>query len=168
MQLLRRRGASGTGLQDVLDLSGAPRGSLYFHFPEGKEQLVREAIQEAAAAVDRWLAAALARHPSAAQAMAEFLRRYAEHMVETDFAEGCPIGAVTLDVEPRGDRLRSACDWALTGWVAVLAERLRGEGWPSEEAEALALTAVAALEGALILSRARRSADPLIAAARQM
>ena len=167
MQLLRRRGASGTGLQEVLAHSGAPRGSLYFHFPGGKEQLVREAIQEAAAAVDRWLGAALDRHESAAEAVEEFLRRYAEHMAESGFAEGCPIAAVTLDVEPEGDRLRAACDWALTGWVALLAQRLRADGWPPDQAESLALTAVAALEGALILSRARRSAEPLLAAATQ-
>jgi TetR/AcrR family transcriptional repressor of lmrAB and yxaGH operons len=168
IQLLRRQGAHGTGLQEVLAHSGAPRGSLYFHFPGGKEELVREAIQEAAEVVDRWLKQSLDREASAAAAVEAFIQRYGEHMAKSGFAEGCPIAGVALDVSAEGDGLRTACDWALTGWVTMVAERLRGDGWDPEAAESLALTSLAALEGGLILSRARRSSDPLQAVAAQM
>jgi TetR/AcrR family transcriptional repressor of lmrAB and yxaGH operons len=168
IELLRRQGAYGTGLQDVLSHSGAPRGSLYFHFPGGKEQLVREAIEEAAGAVDRSLQKSLDRQPSVAEGMEDFLGRYAERLAATNFNAGCPVAAVALDVPAEGDRLRTACDWALTGWVTILAERLRGEGRSPEDAEALALTSLAALEGALVLCRARRSAEPLQAVAAQL
>lgn len=168
VELLRRQGAYGTGLHDVLDHSGAPRGSLYFHFPGGKEELIREALQEAADVVDRALEKSLDRHRNVAEAMADFLTRYGDRLVESNFTGGCPVAAVALDVAAEGDRLRTACDWALSGWVSILAERLREEGRGPEEAEALALTALSALEGALILSRARRSADPLHAVAGQL
>jgi len=168
VELLRRQGAYGTGLHDVLDHSGAPRGSLYFHFPGGKEELIREALQEAADVVDRALETNLDRHRNVAEAMADFLTRYGDRLVESNFTGGCPVAAVALDVAAEGDRLRTACDWALSGWVSILAERLREEGRGPEEAEALALTALSALEGALILSRARRSADPLHAVAGQL
>jgi TetR/AcrR family transcriptional repressor of lmrAB and yxaGH operons len=168
IHLLRRQGAHGTGLQEVLAHSGAPRGSLYFHFPGGKEQLVREAIKEAADAVDRWLRESLERHASVAEGMDHFLGRYGERMAEAGFAEGCPIAAVALDVGPGSERLLSACDWAITGWVALLAEALREEGRDPEEAESLALTALAALEGSLVLCRARRSLEPLGAVGSQL
>jgi TetR/AcrR family transcriptional repressor of lmrAB and yxaGH operons len=168
VELLRRQGAYGTGLQDVLTHSGAPRGSLYFHFPGGKEELVREAIQQAAAALDRSLQKSLDRQPSVAEGMRDFLGRYAERLAESGFNAGCPVAAVALDVPAEGDRLRTACDWALTGWVTMLAERLRDEGKSPEDAEALALTSLAALEGALVLCRARRSAEPLQAVAGQL
>ena len=168
VELLRRQGAYGTGLHDVLDHSGAPRGSLYFHFPGGKEELVREALQEAADVVDRALEKSLDRHRNVAEAMADFLTRYGHRLEESNFTGGCPVAAVALDVAAEGDRLRTACDWALSGWVSILAERLREEGRDPDEAEALALTALSALEGALILSRARRSADPLHAVAGQL
>jgi AcrR family transcriptional regulator len=168
IELLRRQGAHGTGLQEVLAHSGAPRGSLYFHFPGGKAELVREAIEEAAGVVDRRLKQTLDREESAAAAVEAFILRYGEEMARTGFSEGCPIAGVALDVGPEGDRLRAACDWALTGWVTMVAERLRGDGWDPEEAESLALTSLAALEGGLILSRARRSGDPLRAVATQM
>jgi TetR/AcrR family transcriptional repressor of lmrAB and yxaGH operons len=168
VELLRRQGAYGTGLQDVLNHSGAPRGSLYFHFPGGKEELVREAIQEAADAIDRSLRKSLDRHQTVAEGLANFLGRYAERLAASDFNTGCPVAAVALDVAAEGDRLRTACDWALTGWVSILAQGLREEGRSPEEAEALALTSLAALEGALVLCRARRSAEPLHAVAGQL
>src|ERR1700694_580921 len=156
VELLRRQGAYGTGLHDVLSHSGAPRGSLYFHFPGGKEQLVREAIQEAAAAIDRSLQKSLDRRPTVAEGIEDYLGRYAERFAATGFNAGCPVAAVALDVPAEGDRLRTACDWALTGWVTLVADRLRGEGRSPEEAESLAITSLAALEGALVLCRARR------------
>jgi TetR/AcrR family transcriptional regulator, lmrAB and yxaGH operons repressor len=168
VELLRRQGAYGTGLHDVLDHSGAPRGSLYFHFPGGKEELVREAIQEAADLVDRSLQRSLDRHRSVAEAMEDFLTRYGDRLAESNFAGGCPVAAVVLDVAGDGDRLRTACDWALTGWASILAERLREEGRGPEEAEALALTSLSALEGALMLCRARHTVEPLQAVAGQL
>lgn len=156
------------GLQDVLTESGAPRGSLYFHFPGGKEELVREALREAAAIADRRLREALRETGSTADAFGDFLAGYEQRLVQSRFTEGCPVAAVALDVGSDEDRLRAACDWALTGWVTLLAERLRAEGRGAEEAEALALTAVAALEGALVLGRARRSGEPLQAVSSQL
>jgi TetR/AcrR family transcriptional repressor of lmrAB and yxaGH operons len=168
VELLRQQGAYGTGLHDVLDHSGAPRGSLYFHFPGGKEELIREALQEAADVMDRALEKSLDRHRNVAEAMADFLIRYGARLEDSNFTGGCPVAAVALDVVAEGDGLRTACDWALSGWVSILAERLREEGRDPEEAEALALTALSALEGGLILSRARRSSDPLRAVAGQL
>jgi TetR/AcrR family transcriptional repressor of lmrAB and yxaGH operons len=168
IHLLRRHGAHGTGLQEVLSHSGSPRGSLYFHFPGGKDELIREAIQESAGAVERWLIQSLDEHASVAEGMDHFLGRYGEYMAATGFAEGCPVAGVALDVGPGGERLRSACDWAMTGWVTILAERLRVEGRDPEEAESLALTTLSAFEGVLILCRARRSLEPLGAVASQL
>lgn len=152
----------------MLAHSRAPRGSLYFHFPGGKEELVREAIRESAALVDGQLRKALARHDNVADAVEDYIWHYAQFLQESDFVEGCPIAGVALSVGAQDERLRTACDWATTGWVTMLAERLRSEGREPEEAESLALSIVSALEGALLLSRARRSAGPLQAVSEQL
>jgi TetR/AcrR family transcriptional repressor of lmrAB and yxaGH operons len=43
-RLFRRQGYAGTGVNDIVALSGAPKGSLYHYFPKGKEQIAEEAV----------------------------------------------------------------------------------------------------------------------------
>ena len=43
-ELFRKRSYHATAFSDVVQESGAPRGSIYFHFPGGKQQLAREVI----------------------------------------------------------------------------------------------------------------------------
>ena len=45
--LIRERGAKATAISDVLKHSGAPRGSAYHYFPDGRTQLLCEAVDYA-------------------------------------------------------------------------------------------------------------------------
>lgn len=159
--LLRRQGLHGTGLQEVLAESAAPRGSLYFHFPGGKEQLVEEALDLAAESVFRWQQRCLDGTPTAAEAVARMLDEYAAWLERSAFSEGCPVAGVALDLGAAPSPLHAACRRALERWTGPLADRLRAEGRMPDEAEALATTAIAAFEGALLMSRARGDAGPL-------
>jgi TetR/AcrR family transcriptional repressor of lmrAB and yxaGH operons len=165
VRLLRRRGLHGTGLQEVLEETAAPRGSLYFHFPGGKEQLVEEAVALAGRRGEKWIRRCLAGSRTAADGVARMLEEYADLLEASAFAEGCPVAAVALDLGPDPGALHAACSQAFDGWVALLAEALRGEGRSAAEADALAITAIAAFEGALLVGRARRDASAVRAVA---
>jgi TetR/AcrR family transcriptional repressor of lmrAB and yxaGH operons len=165
LRLLRRRGLHGVGLQEVLEESAAPRGSLYFHFPGGKEQLVQEAVTLAGQRGDRWMRRCLDGSPTVAGGVARMLEEYADLLEASGFAEGCPVAAVALDLGPVPSPLQAACGRALDGWVAMVAEALRGEGRGASEAGSLALTVIAAFEGALLVARARRDASAVRAVA---
>jgi TetR/AcrR family transcriptional repressor of lmrAB and yxaGH operons len=167
LRLLRRRGVHGTGLQEILDESGAPRGSLYFHFPGGKDQLVEEAVALAGQRGERWMRRCLDASPTVARAFASMLEEYAALLQASAYSEGCAVAAVALDLGSGADGLQAACGLALEGWVALLAAGLRGEGLPAEEAGARALAAMAAFEGALLVCRARRDVSALRAVAGQ-
>ena len=151
--LLQRQGLNGTGLLQLLDESTAPRGSLYFHFPGGKEELTAEAVALARDTVRRWI--------ESAASVEDFLERYARRLERTEFREGCPIAAVTLEGAPASERLRAACTGALDAWAAALARRLEADGHPAADAQGLATTVLCVFEGALVLARAHRSAAPL-------
>jgi TetR/AcrR family transcriptional repressor of lmrAB and yxaGH operons len=161
VDLLQRQGLNGTGLLQVLAESGAPRGSLYFHFPGGKEQLALEALATARDRIGEWIGRGLDAHDSPAGVISGLFERYARRLEGTDFRFGCPVAAVTLEGATGSEALRAACAGALEAWSDVLASRLDGD-------RDLAELVLATLEGALVVARARRSGEPLRAAGRRL
>ncbi|MGB6073018.1 MAG: helix-turn-helix domain-containing protein, partial [Rhodococcus sp. (in: high G+C Gram-positive bacteria)] len=89
-QLFRRRGVDATSLADVIDHAGAPRGSIYHHFPRGKPQLVEEATRTAGAAMSAMISAGLASAGPSATVRA-ILEGFRSELLATDFVAGCPV-----------------------------------------------------------------------------
>jgi TetR/AcrR family transcriptional repressor of lmrAB and yxaGH operons len=154
-RLLQRQGFHGTGLNQIVAEADAPKGSLYFHFPGGKEQLAAEAV---AASAD-YLHAALARHEAlpALEAFDAYLVEVAARLEATDFADGCPIATVALEVAPTSPVVGDACATAYASLIARVAGWLERDGLPAAEAEERAFLVYAALEGALLFAKSQRS-----------
>lgn len=167
-QLLELQGYHATGLNQILNASGAPKGSLYHYFPGGKEELAEEAIARAAEQVSARLRAELAAQPDAAQALAGFIRTLAGYVQRSDYETGGPITAVALEAASTSERLNAACAAAFAAWQEVVRERLLAAGHAPARAARLAVLAIAAIEGATILSRSSRSTAPLEAAADEL
>ncbi|CAM3780942.1 TetR/AcrR family transcriptional regulator [Kibdelosporangium persicum] len=149
--LFRTQGYHATGLNQVLAEGGAPKGSLYFHFPGGKEQLAVESL--------RLSGGELSERFRQTQSLDEVLELLGKRLVESDFREGCPIATVALDAAADSEQIRQACDGAYAGWERVIADSLAEQG--IKNAEALATTVLAAIEGALLLARTRKDLAPL-------
>jgi AcrR family transcriptional regulator len=158
--LIRERGIHGVGLREVVAHSGGPRGSLGRYFPGGKTQLVTEAIDDALAAVYSELDRTLAEAKTFAEAIDMIVTPWRRLLVGHDFALGCPLAATVVDAADNDD-LRNHVGELLVRWLAPVADVYVKFGAPPAEAEEDATVLLAALEGALILSRARRSIHPL-------
>ncbi|WP_436493530.1 TetR/AcrR family transcriptional regulator [Actinokineospora sp. HUAS TT18] len=156
--LFRTQGYHGTGLNQILAEGGLPKGSLYFHFPGGKEQLAAEAVTLAAGELCDWVRTTLAAAPDPASGLDAVIAGLAEHLAASDFQRGCPIGTVAPD---GGDVVRAACATAFASWHAVTRDFLVHHGVP--HADALATTVLAALEGAQLLARTTHDTAPLYA-----
>jgi AcrR family transcriptional regulator len=157
--LMRERGVQATSFSEVLAHSGAPRGSIYHHFPGGKAQLIEEATQYAGDFIAAGLATALA-EKDPVDAINGFVRMWRGILTRSDFTDGCPIVAVTLD----GDSSAAAHDAAaaaFAGWEEQIADGLVPHGVARERAESIATISIAAIEGAVVLARAERSTGPL-------
>jgi TetR/AcrR family transcriptional repressor of lmrAB and yxaGH operons len=163
--LIRERGIHGVGLREVVTHSGGPRGSLGRYFPGGKSQLVIEAIDDALAAVYGELDRTLTEAKTFTDAIDMIVRPWRDLLLAHDFALGCPLAATVVDAADNDD-LRNHVDELLARWQAPVADVYVKFGASPAEAEGHAMVLLAALEGALILSRARRSIDPLDAVAR--
>jgi TetR/AcrR family transcriptional repressor of lmrAB and yxaGH operons len=157
LELIQTRGYSGTGLNTVVAHANAPKGSLYFHFPGGKEALGEQAV---ALAAERFRALVTV-DGTPGQVVRRVLDALARLLEEGDYQLGCPVSVVTLEMGAESDRLRAACADAFESWVAPLAALLTARGRTPAEARSLATATVGMIEGAVIMSRAQRSVMPL-------
>ncbi|MFI1919523.1 TetR/AcrR family transcriptional regulator [Nocardia sp. NPDC020380] len=166
LELVQSHGYAGTGINTVLAQAGAPRGSMYFHFPQGKEELGEQAIGKAATQFQELIAQVTADAPTPGQLVARVVEALAGLLTGSDYELGCPVSVVTLEMGAHSDRLRSACAAAYESWIAPVADYLVALGHSADHARDLAETTVSTLEGAIILSRAARDTRPLASAGR--
>lgn len=159
--LLRQKGYRGTGLAEIIEVSGAPRGSIYFHFPDGKDQIVREAMLAEVRRISAVLVALTREAPDPVAAVRAYVGGAAEELESSGYLFGCPVAPVILDLPDPGSALAEACREALDEWCGIYESSLRRAGIPEERSASLATMAVASLEGALLLARARRDVTPL-------
>ena len=151
--LFRTQGYHATGLNQVVAEGGAPKGSLYFHFPGGKEQLAVESVAFSAGEVHTTM--------RSADDLESALALFAEHLVASDFKNGCPVATVALDAAAESEPIREACATAYASWHGLLVDFLLRQGISASRAPGLATTVLAAVEGALLLARTQRDVAPL-------
>jgi AcrR family transcriptional regulator len=164
--LIRERGARATSIDDVLEHSGAPRGSVYHHFPGGREQLLRDATDFASEYVARRLERVRGDGPLAAiEALYDW---YRECLIESDFRAGCPVVAVAVELPREGPDLSDSARNAFERWRRGLASAMQAAGIDPSRADELGMLVLAAFEGALILSRTYRDLAPLDTVRREL
>ncbi len=154
--LLAMRGLQRTAFSDVLERSGAPRGSIYHHFPKGKDELVDAAIELSGERALRVLDNVEGESPAAITAY--FLDIWREVLVRSDLRAGCAVLAVTVATDSQ-DQLEHAAA-IFRAWQGRLTELYVAAGVEPDTASAFATTLIAASEGAVVLSRAQQSLEP--------
>jgi TetR/AcrR family transcriptional repressor of lmrAB and yxaGH operons len=163
--LLADRGYHGTGMKDILTASGAVAGSLYHHFPGGKDELAAACVRRAAEDIASRIEHNLATRPLG-EAVDAFYEASAEALRESGFRNGCPVGTPAAETATFAEPMADAVSDAFNVWHAALARGLRAHRWPDDEAEQTASLLLSLFEGALLVARAERSTAPLEAAAR--
>ena len=164
--LIRSRGVSATSFSDVLAESGAPRGSIYHHFPDGKRQLAEDAIRWTSERVLAHLRAGAAATPSGV--LKRFIDMWRQVVLTSNGSAGCVVAGVAIDTVADEAGLMDVVRAAFRSWVGVLAEQLQAVGVPSHRARRIAVATLAGMEGALILCRAEGNGRPLEAVAEEL
>ncbi|WP_410564354.1 TetR/AcrR family transcriptional regulator [Amycolatopsis sp. cmx-4-61] len=163
--LFQTQGYHATGLTQLTTAGGAPKGSLYFHFPGGKEQLAAEAVRLSGERTGALLEAILNDAPDPATAIDRAVDALAGFLTGSDFQRGCPLATVALDAAGTSEPIREACMDGYASWHEVLRVYLAAQGLSPDRADELATIVLAALEGGLLLARTRRDLAPLRAVA---
>ena len=160
-KLFRLQGYHGTALHDVLAAGGSPRGSLYFHFPGGKEEIGEAALTLAGEAVRQAIAHAAETSESALVFLTRVARGMASDLEKSGYQEGCPIATTALETAAQSDVLGAATRGAFQKWENEIKRGLERFGMSPDEAESTATTVLSLFEGALLLARTYRSLEPM-------
>lgn len=165
-QVLREKGAAGVTIDEVLTRSGAPRGSVYHHFPDGRAQLLTEALEFAGDSITTVIVDAAT--DGCVALVRQFVALWERTLADSDFTAGCPVVAAAVGSADDDPALTAIAGDIFDRWRVALARAFAADGFDDADAGSLAVTCIASLEGAVVLCRATRSADPLHQVSRQL
>ena len=160
-ELLRRQGYAGTGVKQIVAAARAPFGSIYHHFPGGKEELGAAAIRRSGALYELLIPAVFDPAPDLVSAVRLFFEGAAAHLEDSEYEDACPIATVALEVSSTSDTMREACAEVFESWIAAGLPRFTAEGLDEATSRELVIGMIAALEGAFVLARAAQSTEAL-------
>jgi TetR/AcrR family transcriptional repressor of lmrAB and yxaGH operons len=161
VKLFSQRGYHGTGLQDILEAGGAPRGSLYFHFPKGKEQIGEAAVQLGTEGVREFITDAAQTSGNVQAFLVKLARGMAANLERSGYREGCPVATTALETAAHSDVLGRAARTAFQTWEQEIKRALISFGMKANKADRTATAVLSQLEGALLLARTYRSLEPM-------
>src|ERR1700686_5078382 len=158
-QLFMRYGYTGTGLKQIVADANAPFGSLYHHFPGGKQELGVEVIHRSGAVYLELVTGVVDAAPDLLSGVHDCFAGAAEVLRATDYADACPIETVALEVANTNEPLREATAQVFESWIVGAFARFQGTGIDEQAARELSITLIALLEGAFVLCRASRTTE---------
>src|SRR6185295_18435369 len=161
VKLFSQRGYHGTALNDILDAGGSPRGSLYFHFPRGKEEIGEAASGLAGEAVRQVIANAAETSDNIEDFLTSIVQTMALNLERSGYSEGCPIATVALETAAQSEILGTAARTAFQSWEQELKHGLERFGMKTGDADLVATRVLSQLEGALLLARTYRNLEPM-------
>lgn len=167
-EMLAQHGFNATSIREMAKRADAPVGSTYHHFPGGKHQMVVEAVllegARVSAEIDRHLKA------GSAAGLRGFLAAWRDVLVRSDFRIGCPVMAAAVEepIDEAAETVLEAAAQVFGEWERRLVGSLMADGHDRESASGFAMLAIASVEGAIVLCRARRSIGPFDKVARQL
>lgn len=164
IRLFRRQGYAATGLNDIVEASGAPKGSLYHYFPEGKVSIAVAAVEEAGRRVAKSMSEIADSSATTGHLLRGHAKQLAGWMKKSGYRDGCPITTVLLELTPQEREVSKAGRTAYAARLGILTEKLVDDGFPRARAERIALLGISALQGALIEARVDRSSAPILTA----
>lgn len=167
-ELFRARGYEGVGVAELLGKAGAPRGSLYFHFPGGKEQIGAEVVER----VGRSVAERFRQLHESGVDLDTFIERIfkttAKESKDRCYKATCPMAVIAAEVDAGNPKLAAAVRDVFVSWELEIADAARARGMSAKNADSFASALISAMEGAFIVSKAQGSSTAHINASKSI
>ncbi|OGB23949.1 MAG: TetR family transcriptional regulator [Burkholderiales bacterium RIFCSPLOWO2_02_FULL_57_36] len=160
--LFRRNGYAATGMNDIVALSGAPKGSVYHYFPEGKEQIAIETIHYASGLVAKTLAELSETYSTPSDMVSAYGTLLRGWLAKSEYQDGCPITTTLLELSATSEPVAQAGRSAFASWKNIYQGKLTAAGVSEQRANSLASMAVISFQGALIMTKVEHSSQPIV------
>lgn len=167
-RLFQRQGYHATGLNQIVVESGTPKGSLYYYFPNGKEELAVAAIGLIRDEIEKRIRQFLAGIDDPSDAIQAMIREMAKEFDEPEYIIHCTVSLLTLEVSLLSEPLRLACMECVEAWERAFAEKLEQSGCDAQRSRELGILMQSMIDGAMISSLGKRSMEPLLHVAEQI
>ncbi|MGI5346659.1 TetR/AcrR family transcriptional regulator [Streptomyces sp. CA-250714] len=167
-RLMQRQGYEGTGIKQISREAGATLGSVYHFFPGGKQELGTAAVRLGDEEFTELLREALDAEPEPEKALVTLTASLAQGLRDSDWLDGCPVTSTVVGTATGAPGIQQAAAEAFAHWRAVVTQKLGDAGFSEDDAEELAHTVIATLEGAELAAQVTRSEVPLEVAGRHL
>lgn len=168
IELFRARGYEGVGVAELLEKSGAPRGSLYFHFPGGKEQIGAEVVERVGAEVATRFRELNESGVDLDTFVVRVFKTTAKECKDRDYMSSCPMAAIATGFGNGNPKLAAAVRTAFTSWEQEIAAAALARGMTEQNAAAFGSAMLTSIEGAFVVSKAQGTSAAHINASRAM
>ncbi|MCG6150940.1 TetR/AcrR family transcriptional regulator [Leptospira bandrabouensis] len=164
--LLEESGYEATGIIELGKETGTPKGSLYFHFPGGKDELTNLALLHSGNQLNLFFQSVLAEAESPTQAIKQVFHVLEERIISSDYKKGCPIATTAMETSGSVPAVSDTCKEVYSIWLKTFETYLVGKGYTARNAKNLSLSLLSLWEGALLLAKLQKSPEPLRVAAK--
>lgn len=160
-QLLQQQGYAATSINQIISKSGQPKGSLYFHFPGGKQEIAAAAAVRSSDLILVLINEVFVTSATLREVIEQIAKAYSDQLRASDYRDGCPISPLATSGMGEVPMLQQSCASAFDDWLAAIEAGLRKRGVANSKCSALASLILSSIEGAILLSQARRNTDAL-------
>jgi TetR/AcrR family transcriptional regulator, lmrAB and yxaGH operons repressor len=160
-ELLSHRGY-GVTMLDVVERADAPRGSIYYHFPRGKQELALEVAAKVTGELAELVSRTAAKLPDATAFLQRLVEHHRKRLVASGYELGCPLMGIIATGEAETAELSAAVERAFNTWTGSIAEALTAKGFTQAQANYVATLVVSGIEGCIMVSRAKQSPAPFV------
>src|SRR6201989_1187991 len=125
--LFRRQGYAATGVNQILESADVKAGSLYHHFPDGKQELAAAVVDRVGGGIERRVRAFPARQRPCPDVVDGFIDVMSAGL-SADQRDGCPIEPIATESVNASAQVRDASARTFAGWTSAIGDRLRADG----------------------------------------
>jgi TetR/AcrR family transcriptional repressor of lmrAB and yxaGH operons len=166
--LFQIKGYNATGLNEILKESGSPKGSLYYYFPNGKEELALEAIRLASNSIQMRIQTTLNQYSNPIEGIQSVIKNMTEDLKRDNKFKDMSISLIALETYLSSESLREACKEVFIDLQNLYCKKLIQSGLSNEIALELGTFIQVMIEGAITVSVTEKNATALLTVNKQV